>query len=50
MRQTRTVLDEVISWNRRKAKSTEDPRDKARYEQNIADLLMYKEQQDGKSS
>lgn len=44
----RTLLDEVISWNRRKAKSAEDPRDKARYEQNIEDLKAYKETENGR--
>lgn len=44
----RTVIDEVIAWNRRKAKQAEDPRDKARYEQNIEDLKIFrKTQQDG---
>ena len=42
---TKTVLDEVIAWNRRKAKQAEDPKDKARYEQNISDLKLFKEQQ-----
>lgn len=44
----RTMLDEVISWNRRKAKQTKDPKDKARYEQNIADLQSYKETENGR--
>lgn len=44
----RTVLDEAILWNKRKAKEATDPADKARYEQNIADLEAYKETQNGR--
>lgn len=41
----RTVLDEVILWNRRKAKEATDPKDKARYEDNIENLKAYKKSQ-----
>lgn len=34
----RTLLDEVIAWNKRKAAQAEDPVDKARYEENIRKL------------
>lgn len=44
----RTMLDEVITWNRRKAKQAKDPRDVARYEQNIRDLEAYKESENGR--
>lgn len=43
MKQKRLVIDEVIKWNRRKAKDAKDPADKARYEDNVANLLAYKE-------
>lgn len=43
----RTVLDECIKWNRRKAKETDDPKDKERYEENIRNLIEYKEKTDG---
>lgn len=39
----RLVIDEVIKWNRRKAKNAADPTDKARYEENVRNLLEYKE-------
>lgn len=41
----RTVLDEVIAWNRRKAKEATDLKDKERYEQNISDLKAWKEKE-----
>ena len=43
MTQKRLVIDEVIRWNRRKAKDAKDPADKARYEENVVNLLAYKE-------
>jgi hypothetical protein len=45
----RTMLDEVINWNRRKAKVAKDPKDRTRYEQNIRDLEAYKETDNGRS-
>lgn len=43
MKYKRTVLDECIKWNRRKAKEAADPKDKERYEENIRNLIEYKE-------
>lgn len=43
MKQKRLVIDEVIKWNRRKAKDAADPNDKERYEENVRNLLEYKE-------
>lgn len=43
MVQKRLVIDEVIKWNRKKAKDAVDPVDKARYEENVRNLLEYKE-------
>lgn len=43
----RTGLDLAIEWNRNKAKRAKDPRDKARYEQNIKDLELFKKNADG---
>lgn len=45
---SKTVLDEVIAWNRRKAKEAEKSEnftDLARYVQNIEDLKLFKERQ-----
>ena len=39
----RTVLDHCITWNKNKAKRAKDPRDKARYEDNIRNLEAFKE-------
>ncbi len=47
MKQRRLVIDEVIKWNRKKAKDATDPQDKARYEENVRNLIEYKEQQNG---
>lgn len=38
-----TVLDHCIAWNKKKAKNAKDPKDKARYEENIRNLVAYKE-------
>lgn len=46
----KTVLDHVIEWNKRKAKLAKDPRDKARYEENILNLEAFKETENGRPS
>lgn len=38
-----TVLDECIRWNRRQLKKATDPKDIARFEENIRNLEEYKE-------
>lgn len=43
MKYQRTVLDECIKWNRNKSKTATDPVDKKRYDENVANLLAYKE-------
>lgn len=43
MKTSRTVLDECIKWNRRKAKEAKEPKDKERYEENVRNLIEYKE-------
>lgn len=37
----RTAIDQCILWNKNKAKYAKDPRDKARYEENVRNLLEY---------
>lgn len=36
------LLDEVIEWNQKKASKADDPKDKARYEDNVRKLLEMK--------
>lgn len=36
------LIDEVIEWNQKKASKADDPKDKARYEDNIRRLLEMK--------
>lgn len=40
-----TVLDHVITWNRNKLKKAKDPKDQARYQENIDNLIAFKEQE-----
>lgn len=47
MARQRLVIDEVIKWNRDKAKRADDPKDKERYEENVRNLLAYKETMNG---
>lgn len=37
------TVTEVIKWNQKKANEAKDPRDKARYLQNIEDLKLFAE-------
>lgn len=38
-----SVIDQCIKWNIDKAKRAKDPRDKARYEENVRNLIDFKE-------
>lgn len=38
-----TVIDQCIQWNKRKARQAKDPKDKARYEENVRNLEEYKD-------
>lgn len=40
------LLDEVIEWNQKKASKADDPKDKARYEDNVRRLLEMKNSAD----
>lgn len=40
-----TVLDHCIKWNKDKLRKAKDPKDKARYQENIDNLLAFKEQE-----
>lgn len=44
------VIDQCIKWNKNQARKAKDPRDKARYEENVRNLEEYKESENGREA